>query len=199
MSRDQTPIEAECGPGDTGMNLSSSPSQVFVTDPGEKTHVLLFRPTDSIATNLLRCSTQLPLPPFADLYIRSVRRALKIECTGRENGLHYEPRLEILLRCRGGLRGGTYGSSRDKGRGQRASAGSSNGMGGGQITAENSRTSPGKIERGRGRGARGSDRRPTLVHAQPQEDMNEFDRYALMIARRKTLQTSMSLLCQELW
>ena len=191
--------EPKHSPGDKGMHLPSIPSQVFVTDSGGRTHVLLFRPGDSIATNLLRCSTQLPLPPFADLYIRSGQKTLKLECTGHENGLHHEPRLEIVLRCKGGMRGGVYGSSRDKGRGQRASAGSSKDWGGGQITTEDNRTSPVKIERGRGRGARGSDRRPTLVHAQPQEDLNEFDRYALMIARRQTLQTSTSLLCQEFW
>jgi len=191
--------EPKHGLGDTGMNLSSSPSQIFVKDPGGRTHVLLFRPTDSIATNLLRYSAQLPLPPFADLYIRSGRQVLKTECTGRENGLHFEPHLEILLQCKGGMRGGTYGSSKDKGRGQRASAGSSSGIGGGQITAENGRTPPGKVERGRGRGARGSDRRPTLIQTQPQEDMEDFDRYAFITARRETLQTSTSLLCQELW
>ena len=188
--------EPKYGPGDTGM---PSPSQVFVTGPGGKTLVLLFRPTDSITTNLLRCSTQLPLPPFADLYIRSGRRTLQIECTGRENGLHHEPRLEISLRCKGGMKGGTYGRPRDKGRGQRAATDSTNGMDGGQITVEHSRTSPEKSERGRGRGAQGSDRRPTLVHAQPQDEMNESDRYALIIARRKNFQTSTSLLCQELW
>ena len=142
--------EPKHGLGYTGMNLSSSSSQIFIKDPGGRTHVLLFRPTDSIATNLL-CHS---LPPFADLYIRSGRQVLKTECTGRENGLHFEPHLEILLRCKGGMRGGIYGSSKDKGRGQRASAGSSSGMGGGQITAENGRTPPGKVERGRGRCSR---------------------------------------------
>ena len=138
--------EPKHGLGDTGMNLSFSPSQTFVKDSRGKTHVLLFLPTDSIATNLLRYSAQLPLPPFADLYILSGNQVLKTECTGLENGLHFELHLEILLRCRGGMRGGSYGSSRDKGRGQRASEGSSSGMGGVQIMAENSRTPPGKVE-----------------------------------------------------
>jgi len=191
--------EPKHGLGYTGMNLSSSSSQIFIKDPGGRTHVLLFRPTDSIATNLLRYSAQLPLPPFADLYIQSGRQVLETECTGRENGLHFEPHLEILLRCKGGMRGGIYGSSKDKGRGQRASAGSSSGMGGGQITAENGRTPPGKVERGRGRGGRGSDRRPTLIQTQPHEDMDDMDRYAFITARRETLQTSTSQLCQELW
>jgi len=47
--------------------------------------------------------------------------------------------------------------------------------------------------------ARGPDRRPTLIQTQPQEDMDDFDRYAFITARRETLQTSTSLLCQELW
>jgi len=29
--------------------------------------------------------------------------------------------------------------------------------------------------------------------------MNDFDRYALITARRKTFETSTTLLCQELW
>ena len=91
------------------------------------------------------------------------------------------------------------GGSRDKGRGQRASAGNSSGMGGGQIMTENSRTSPGRVDRGRGRGARGSEKRPTLVQVRSQEEMNDFDRYALITARRKTFETSTTLLCQELW
>ena len=53
--------------GDTEMKLLFSPSQTFVRDPRGKTHVLLFLPTDSIATNLLRYSSQLLIPPFADL------------------------------------------------------------------------------------------------------------------------------------
>ena len=182
------------------MDLSFSSSQTFVQDPRGKTHVLLFLPTDSIATNLLRYSSQLLLPPLADMYILSGSQVLKAECTELENGLHFEPHLKILLRCRGGMRSGTNGSSRDKGRGQRASEGSSRGMGGGQTTVENNRTPPGKVERGRGRGARGPDaRRHTLIHTQPQEDMDEISRYAFVTARRKTLRTNTSLLCQERW
>ena len=75
------------------------------------------------------------------------------------------------------------GPPRDKGRGQRASEGSSRGMGEGQIMAENSRTPPGKVERDRGRGARGPDaRRHTLLHTQPQEDMDDISRYAFVTA-----------------
>ena len=115
-------LEQHHGPGATGKSPPPSLFQVFVTSPGGRTLVLLFRPTDSIATNLLRCSTQLPLPPFADLYVRSGGKSLQIERTSRENGLHYEPRLEILLRCRGRMKSGASGGPRDKGRGQRASA-----------------------------------------------------------------------------
>jgi len=42
---------------DMGRALSLSPSQAFVQDHEGKTHVLLFHPQDSIATNLLRHSS----------------------------------------------------------------------------------------------------------------------------------------------
>jgi len=90
--------EPKHGLGDTGRKLSFSLSQTFVQDPRGKTHVLLFLPTDSIATNLLRYSAQLPLPPFADLYILSGSQVLKTECTELENGLHSKPHLKILLK-----------------------------------------------------------------------------------------------------
>ena len=66
--------------------------------------------------------------------------------------------------------------------------------------AENSRTPPGKVERGRDRGARGPyARRPTLLHTQPQEDMDDISRYALVTARRETLLIKTAQLCQERW
>ena len=190
--------EPKYGLIDTGMNLSSSPSQTFVRDPRGKTHVLLFLPTDSIATNLLRYSSHLLLPPFVDLYILSGSHVLQAECTGIENGLHHEPHLRILLRCRGGRRDGTNGSSRGKGRRQRASEDSIRGMGGGQTIAENSHTPQVRVERGRGRGSRAPDaRRHTLIHAQPQEAMDDNSRYAFLIARRETLRITTSLYCQQ--
>jgi len=146
------------------MNLSLSPSQTFVKDLWGRTHVLLFLPTVSIATNLLRYSSKLLLPPLAEIYILSGRRILRAECTELENGLHSEPHLMILFRCKGGMKSGTIGSSRGKGRGQRASEGSPRDMGGGQTTGENSRTPLGKVERGRGRGFRPDARRPTILH-----------------------------------
>ena len=98
------------------------------------------------------------------------------------------------------MRSGTKSSSRDKGRGQRASEGSSRGMGGGHTTAENSRTPPVRVERGRGRGARAPDaRRHTLLHTQPQEDMDDISRYAFVTVRRETLRITTSLFCQERW
>ena len=192
------PQEPKHGLGDTRMNLSSSPSQTFVRDPLGKTHVLLFRPTDSIATNLLRYSSQLLLPPFADQYILSVSHVLQAEYTGIENGLYHEPHLRILLRCRGGQRDGTNGSSRNNGRGQRASEDSTRGMGGGQTIAENSHTPQVRVERGRGRGSRAPDaRRHTLIHTQPKEVMDDNSRYALLIARRETLRITTALYCQQ--
>jgi len=192
--------EPKYGLADTGMNLSSSPSQTFVRDPLGKTHVLLFLPTDSIATNLLRYSSHLLLPPFADLYILSGSHVLQAECTGIENGLHHEPHLRILLRCRGGQRDGTNDSSRGKGRGQRASEDSTRGMGGSQTIAENSHTPQVRVERGRGRGFRAPDaRRHTLIHTQQKEVMDDNSRYALLIARRETLRIATALKCQQTW
>jgi len=89
--------------GDIGMTLSSIPSQAFVQDPEGKTHVLLYHPQDSIAKNLLRHSSQLHLPPLMELYILSGSHIIQADRTGTENGLHHEPHLKILLRCRGGM------------------------------------------------------------------------------------------------
>jgi len=188
--------ELKYGLGDPGMNSSLSPSQTFVKDLLGKTHVLPFLPTVSIATNLLRHSPKLFLPPLAEIYILSGRQILKAECTILENGLHSEQHLTIMARCKGGIKSGTNGSSRDKGRGQRAPEGSSRGMGGGQTMVENNRT---PLGRGRGRGGRPEARRPTILHSQSQEDMDEISRYALMTARRETLRTNLAKKCQELW
>jgi len=136
------------GLGDTVMNRSLSPSQTFVKDLWGTTHVVLFMSTVSIATNLLRHSSKLLLPPLAEIYILSGGRILRADCTELENGLHSEPHLMIMLRCKGKMKNGIIGSSRGKGRGQRASEGSSRGMGGGQTTVENSRPPLGKAERG---------------------------------------------------
>jgi len=97
------------------------------------------------------------------------------------------------------MKNGTMGSSRGKGRGQRASEGSSRGMGGGQTTGETSRPPLGKVDRGRGRGSRPDVRRPTLLHTQPLEDMDDISRSALITARRETLRTNTARLCQERW
>jgi len=141
LLKTQEPMHAQ---GDIGMTLSCSPSQTFFRDPRGKTHVLLFQPTDSIPTNLLCYSSQLHLPPLAELYILSGSPIIQAERTGIENGLHHEPHLRILLRCRGGMRGGTRGSangsSGGKGRGNRASEGNTRGMGGGPTNVENSHT-----------------------------------------------------------
>jgi len=167
---------------------------------GDAWNTLLFQPTDSIATNLLRYSSQLHLPPLAELYILSGSHIIQAERTGIENGLHHEPHLRILLRCRGGMRGGTRGfangSSGGKDRGNRASEGNARGLGGGHTNVENSHTPQMKGEMGRGREYRTPDpRRSTIIHTQPQEAIDENSRYALMVARRETLRTTTDLYC----
>jgi len=91
--------------GGMGLALGTSLSQTFVSDLKGKTHVLLFNPLDSVAKNLMRYSPQLHFPPLRELCILSGSRIIQPECTGTENGLHHEPHLKILLRCRGGIRG----------------------------------------------------------------------------------------------
>jgi len=188
------------GLGDTVTNRSLSPSQTFVKDLRGRTHVVSSLPTVSIATNLLRHSSKLLLPPLAEIYILAGSRILRVDCTELENGLDIEPHLTIMLRCKGGMKNGAIGSPRGKGRGgQRASEGSSRGMGGGQTTVEISRPPLGKVDRGRGRGFRPDARRPTLLHTPPLEDMDDISRHALITARRETLLTNTARLCQERW
>jgi len=188
------------GLDDTGSTRSLSPSQTFVPDLRGRTHVVPFQSTDSITTNLLRYSLKLSLPPLEEIYILAGRRILKIEYTELDNGLHSEPHLTIMLRCRGGMKNGAISSSRGKGRGgQRASEGSSRGMGGGQTTMENSRPPLGKVKRGRGRGLRSDAKRPTVLHTQSPADMDDISRHALTIARMDALHTHTARLCQERW
>jgi len=54
--------------GGIAMALGLSPSQAFVQDLEGKTHVLPFRPLDSIAKKLLHHSSQLHLPPLRELW-----------------------------------------------------------------------------------------------------------------------------------
>jgi len=133
-------------PGDMGMALSLSPSQAFVQDPEGKTNVLLFHPQDSTAKNLLCHSSQLHLPPLMELYILSGSHIIQADCTGTESGLHHDPHLKILLRCRGGmragLRGSAYGGSGGKGRGYRAPEGDARQIGGPHVNTESSHTTP---------------------------------------------------------
>jgi len=181
--------------GDTGMALSLSPSQAFVQDPGGKTHVLLFHPQDSIAKNLLRHSSQLHLPPLMELYILSGSHIIQADRTGTENGLHHEPHLRILLRCRGGmragLRGATYGGSRGKGKGYRAPEGDARHMGGSHANTENSHTTPpARGGRGRGRGNRPIEtKRPTMIHTQALESMDDNSLNALLKVKQETHST----------
>ena len=53
--------------------------------------------------------------------------------------------------------------------------------------------------RGRGRRYRPDARRPTILHTQPPEVMDDTSRYALITARRETLRTNTARLCQERW
>ena len=135
----QTTGKAE---GDICMLLGISLSQTFFLDLEGKTHVLLFSPQDSITENLLRHSPQLHLPPLSELYILSGSHIMRTECTGAENSLHHEPHLKILVRCRGGMRGGSNGSpqggSEGRGRGLRSPGGEGRQRGGSYGSEENS-------------------------------------------------------------
>ena len=93
------------------MALLASANQILVQDPRGKTHALLFYPQDSIAENLERHSLQLRLPPPAELYILWGSRIIQADLTGADSGLSQEPLLRILLRGRGGMRGGIRGST----------------------------------------------------------------------------------------
>ena len=72
-------------------------------------------------------------------------------------------------------------------------------MGGGQTTMELGRPPLGRVERERGRGFRPEGKRPTVLHTQPQEDMDGISRHALILARQDTLLTLTARLCQERW
>jgi len=98
------------------------------------------------------------------------------------------------------MQNGAMKSSKKKGRGGiRASEGSSRGMGGGQTTLEINRPPQGKMEKGRGRGFRVEGKRPTVLHTQPQDDMDGFSRHALILAKQDALLTYTARLCQEKW
>jgi len=96
-----------------GLALSLSPSQAFVQGPEGKTHFLRFHPQEIIAKNLLRHSSQLHLQTLMELYILSGSQIVQADRTGTENGLHHEPHLKILLRCRGGMRVGPGAKAED--------------------------------------------------------------------------------------
>jgi len=187
------------------MALSLSPSQAFVQDPEGKTHVLLFHPQDSIAKNLLCHSSQLHILPLVELYILSGSHIIQADRTGIENGLHHEPHSRILLRCRGGmragLRGSAYGSCGGKGRGYRAPDGDARGMGGPPANVENSHTTPPiRAGRGRGRGNRFVEpKRPTMIHTQAQETMDDNSLNALLKAKEETHRTKTILYCRQRW
>jgi len=140
-----------------------------------------------------------------ELYILSGNHIIQADRTGTENGLHHEPHLKILLRCRGGmragLRGSTYGGSGGKGRGYRAPEGDARQMGGPQVNAENSHTTPpARGGRGRGRGNRPiENKRHTMVHTQAQESMDDNSLNALLKTRQETHRTMTILHCRQRW
>ena len=120
------------------------------------------------------------------------RQILRVECTALENGLHPEPHLTIMLRCKGGMQEGARKSPKGKARGgSRASEGGYRGMGGGQSVLEPGRPPQGRLEKGRGRGPRVEGRRPTVLHTQSQDDTAESSRRALLEARQEALHTLM--------
>ena len=181
---------------DTVMFRSLRPSQTFVQDFTGRTHVVLFKSTDSIATNLLRYSDKLLLPPLEEIYIRAGCRILRTEGTQLENNLSPDSLLSIMLRCRGGMQDGKKLRGRDRG-GTRVPEVSSRTMGGGQTSLDINRPSPVRLEKGRGRGFRAEGRRTTVLHTQPQDDMDGFSRQARIEARQAASIASTAKLCQE--
>ena len=188
------------------MALSSSPSQAFVQDPKGKTHVLLFNPQDSIAKNLMRNSSQLHLPPLRELYILPGSHIIQADRTGTENGLHQEPYLKMLLRCRCGMQGRPRGSPQGgpggKGRGHRSPEGDDRQIGRSHVNehSSNHTTSPGRGGRGRGRGNLPIEhRRPTLVHTAVQEPIDANRLNASLQATQETHRNMMILHCRRSW
>jgi len=188
------------------MALGISPSQTFVQDLKGKPHVLPFSPQDSIAKNLLRHSSQLHLPPLRELYILSCSHIIQAESTGTENGLHHKPHLKILLRCRGGMRGGSKGSpqgeSGGKGRGPQSPGGEGRQMGGSHASEDSSdhTTPPQRGGRGRGRGNRLTEhKRPTIVHTAVQEPMDDNELSTSLKAIQETHRNMMILHCRQSW
>jgi len=181
----------------TGLSLL----QAFVQDLKGKTHILPFNPLDSIAKNLLSHSSQLHLPPLRELYILSGRHILKAEDTAIENGLHHEPHLRRMLRCRGGMRGSSksppQGAPGGKGRGTRSPGGEGRQMGGSQANEDSiNHTPPQRGGRGRGRGYRVTEhKRPTLVQTGAQETMDDNERSASL----KAIHNMMIQHCRQSW
>ena len=70
-------------------------------------------------------------------------------------------------------------------------------MGGGQNTMENSRPTLDKAARGRGRGLRPDTKRPTVLHTQSMDDMDDINRHALTIARMNAFHSHTARLCQQ--
>jgi len=64
---------------------------------------------------------------------------------------------------------------------------------------EISRPPLGNVERERGRGFWPETRRPTVLHTQPPEDMDDISRHALIIARWDALHSNTARLCHERW
>ena len=194
--------------GDTatgGETTGLSISQVFVQDLEGKTHILPFNPLDSIANNLLSHSSQLQLPPLQELYILSGRYILKTEEAAKENGLHHEPHLRVMLRYRGGMKGSPksppQGAPGAKGKGTRSPGGEGRQMGGSHGNEDNiNHTPPQRGGRGRGRGSRAIEhKRPTVVHTGTQETMDDNELSASLKAIQETHRNMMIQHCRQSW
>ena len=181
---------------DTVMYWPPRPSQTFVQDFTGRTHVVLFKSTDSIATNLLRYSDKLLLPPLEEIYILAGCRILRNEGTQLENNLSPDSPLSIMLRCKGGMQDGKKSRGRDRG-GSRGPEVSSRTMGGGPTSLDINRPPPVRLEKGRGRGFRAEGRRTTVLHTQTLDDMDGFSRQALIEARQAASIAYTAKLCQE--
>ena len=70
-------------------------------------------------------------------------------------------------------------------------------MGGGQTTMENSRPPLDKVAKGRGRGLRPDSKRPTVLHTQSLDDMDDISLLGLTMARMDAFHTHTARLCQE--
>jgi len=159
-------------------------SQIFLQDPKGKTHSLIFQNSKSLGNNLLLHSPYLQLPSLEEIYLLSDSRILNLTESLNENSLPHEPLIQVMLCCRGGMRGAprgpTRGSPGAKGQGTKSAERGGRQMGGSEGDEVSLHHTP-PARGGRGRGMGGS-RRLTLVHLGTQETMDEDDQSVSLIA-----------------